>query len=147
MTFAVNADLLRYMPTIMDNGVEDWTQELAEAESDVINIIKAKWFFVEFGNQRTRGMAIQPIYKPELLTASQWTKATCYRALTAYILPKLSTFRPEGDSFQKQIDFYDQRFDEEMDIQFSVGVEYDINKNGVISESEKFPVLTNRLYR
>jgi len=147
MTFATNSDLLKYYTTVMDHGVTDWSAEIAEAQSDIENIVKAKWFFVEFGSQRTRGMVIQPVFNPSLLVTTQWTKATCYRALANYILPKLSTFRPEGDSFRQAVDFYDQRFDEEMDLQLSVGVKYDLNNDSVISEAEKFPTLTNRLYR
>jgi hypothetical protein len=147
MTFATNSDLLKYYTTVMDHGVVDWSAEIAEAQGDIENIVKAKWFFVEFGSQRTRGMVIQPIFNPDLLVPAQWNKAVCYRALANYILPKLSTFRPEGDAFQKAVDFYDQRFDEEMDLQLSVGVQYDLNNDHTISEAEKFPTLTNRLYR
>jgi len=147
MTFATNSDLLKYYTTVMDHGVTDWSAEIAEAQSDIENIVKAKWFFVEFGSQRTRGMVIQPIFNPSLLVPAQWNKVTCYRALANYILPKLSTFRPEGDAFQKAVDFYHQRFSEEMDLQLSVGVQYDLNNDHTISETEKFPTLTNRLYR
>jgi len=147
MTFATNPDLLKYMPTVMEHGVTDWTQELADAEDDIKLIVKTKWFFVEFGSLRTRGMVQQPVYDPTLLVASQWNKATCYRALCAYILPKLSTFRVEGDVFQKQMDFFDARFDEEMDLQLSSGVKYDLNKDSNIGNAEEFPTLTNRMYR
>lgn len=145
--FATNSDLVRLYPNAMDHGVADWTEHLAEAQGDIENIVKAKWFYPEFGSQRTRGLVVQPVYYPERLTASQWTKACVYRALSAYILPHLSTFRPEGDSFQEQMDFFDQRFDEEMDLQFGVGIEYDLNADGNVAITEKFPTLTNRLYR
>jgi hypothetical protein len=45
------------------------------------------------------------------------------------------------------MDFFDQRFDEEMDLQFGVGIEYDLNADGNVAITEKFPTLTNRLYR
>jgi hypothetical protein len=147
MAYATNEDLVKLHPTILDHGIVDWTDEIQLAEDDINLIIKTKWFVQEFGSLRTRGMVIAPIFNPALLVPEQWTKATAYRALYAYILPKLSTFRPEGDTFSTAADFFDQRYDEEMDLQLSAGVMYDLNADGTIKESEKFPSLQNRLYR
>jgi len=147
MIIANNSDLTKYYPQALEYGISDWSAELASAQEDVLLIIKTKWFFVEFGSLRTRGMVTQPIFNPELLVATQWNKAVVYRALYAYVLPKLSNFRVEGDAFQKAAEFYDERFDEEMDLQLSGGVQYDLNKDGNISHAEEFPSLTNRLYR
>lgn len=147
MAFATNDDLVKIHPTVLDHGVVDWTDELAMAEDDITTMIKTKWFLVEFGSYRTRGMVAQPVYNPDLLVGSQWTKAVCYRALSAYIMPKLSTFRPEGDTFSVASDFYKARFDDEMDMQLNAGVQYDVNDDGEIKEAEKFSTFSNRLYR
>lgn len=145
-TFATNDDILKYFPTAFDHGVADWTDELDLAQGDVELKIKSKWFIGEYGPNRVLAPT-SPVFNPDLLTASQWTKATVYRALCDYILPKLSTFRPEGDPFQVQIDFFSKKFAEELDMQITSGVEYDSNEDGSITTGEKLPMATNRLYR
>ena len=148
MSFATNEDLVDIYPTAMDHGVADWTAELAQAQGDVETLIKSRWFNREFSqNTKYRSAPIAPVYNPALLTESQWTRATCYRALACYILPKLSTFRPEGDSFREQLNFYSNRFDEEFNLQLGAGVEYDYNDDGSVSDGEKYAVAQDRMYR
>lgn len=149
MSFATNEDLVEYYPNAMEHGVGDWTQELAQAQSDVETLIKSRWFNKEFDSSSARYRVATgfPSYNPALLTESQWTRATCFRALACYILPKLSTFRPEGDSFREQLNFFQSRFEEEFNLQLGAGVEYDINDDNTISAGEKFEVNQMRLYR
>lgn len=149
MSFATNEDLVEYYPNAMEHGVGDWTAELAQAQTDVETLIKSRWFNKEFDNGATRYRISGgfPTYDPSRLTASQWTRATCFRALSCYILPKLSTFRPEGDAFREQLNFFQNRFDEEFNLQLGAGVEYDTNDDGSVSEGERFQVDQMRLYR
>lgn len=148
MSFATNEDLTDYMPDALEHGVADWSAELALAESDVQRDIKIRWFNVEFGTGRTFPTQVAlPVFDAGLLTATQWTRATVYRAMYQYILPKLSTFRPEGDSFRERIDFYRTSYAEEMSAQLAAGVEYDFNDDGTVSEGEKYAIQQNRLFR
>lgn len=149
MSFATNEDLVDYYPTAMDHGVADWTAELTQAQEDVETLIKSRWFNKEFdsGSARYRVVGGFPTYDPTKLTESQWTRATCFRALACYILPKLSTFRPEGDAFREQLNFFQSRFEEEFNLQLGAGVEYDVNDDNTISEGERFQVDQMRLYR
>lgn len=148
MSFATNSDLVKYYPTAMDHGIADWTEDLTQAQADIETLIKTRWFNQEFGTTRGRSNLVgQPIYNAALLTQSQWTRATVYRALSCYILPKLSTFRPEGDAFREQLAFFQNRFDEEFNLVMGGGVEYDLNDDNTITQGEKFAVDQNRLYR
>lgn len=148
MPFATNSDLVKYYPTAMDHGVADWTNELTQAQGDVETLVKTRWFNIEFGaTNRQRFNPSAPLFIPALLTETQWTRATCYRALACYILPKLSTFRPEGDAFREQLAFYSSRFDDEFALQVSSGVEYDLNNDGEVAENEKYAIAQDRLYR
>ncbi len=138
MAFATNNDLIEYAPEVFDQGVDDWTTELTKAENDVANQIQIKWY----NNHHNRAD-----YAKSKLTDSQWTVSTCYRALFAHILPKLSTFRPESDPFREQIEFYKERYAEELDTQFALGIQYDEDNSGSISDSEVHEYAQNRLYR
>ncbi len=147
MPFATNENLVEYYPTAMDHGVGSWTPELTQAQDDVETLIKSRWFNKEFDTGNRMLLSGSAAYDPNLLTESQWTRATCFRALSCYILPKLSTFRPEGDAFREQLNFFQSRFEEEFNLQLGAGVEYDLNNDNIITEGEKFEVDAMRLYR
>jgi hypothetical protein len=137
MTFATNETLQQYVTDIFDHGVDDFVDELALAESDVVNQIRIRYwnkFHAAANFDRSR------------LTLAQWQKATVYRALHAYIFPKLSTFRVD-DVFLEQIKFYKERYAEEMDTQFALGIEYDANGDSDVADSETVIFIQDRLYR
>ena len=138
MAFATNNDLINYAPEVFDQGVDDWTAELGRAETDVQNQVQVKWFNLYKSRKD---------WDATKLTESQWTVATVYRALYAQILPKLSTFRPEGDPFREQIEFWKERFAEEMDTQFALGIKYDSDGDGTTTDAEIEVNYQNRLYR
>lgn len=139
MAFATDADLLNYIPTIFDHGPNTFVEALEEAHSDVIRIIQTHWW-----NKLENFEDFDEMY----LDPTQWTRAIVYRALAYYILPRLSTWRSEADSFRNQVEFYQSRFDDEMDAVFSIGVRYDFDKDSTIdtkTETEHF--YQNRLWR
>tara|TARA_R110000796_G_scaffold37011_6_gene93692 strand:- start:593 stop:1012 length:420 start_codon:yes stop_codon:yes gene_type:complete len=139
MAFATNNNLQEYAPEVFEQGVDDWTDELAKAQVDVINLIQFKWWNKFYSRS---------MFDSSKLVESQWTKATVYQAMYAYILPRLSTFRPEGDPFREQLTFYKDRFQEEWEIQFGVGIQYDFNDDGIIDTNTDIKqVSQTRLYR
>ena len=138
MAFATNENLYEYAPEVFDSGVDDWEAELTKAETDVANMVQVRWYNNHHNRQD---------YSKTKLTEGQWTRATVYRALSTHILPKLSTFRPEGDPFQNQIGFYKERFEEEMDLQFGLGIEYDEDDDGTVEDHEVNQYTQSRLYR
>ena len=138
MPFATNDDLYDYAPEVFDSGVDDWTTELGRAETDVTNMVQVKWY----NNHHNRAD-----FDATKLTESQWTRSTVYRALANHIMPKLSTFRDAGDPFLNQIGFYKERFEEELDLQFAMGIEYDENDDGTVDDAEVHEYSQTRLYR
>jgi len=139
MAFATNNNLHTYTPEVFESGVDDWSDELALAETDVVNTIRIRWW----NKYETPSQ-----FDSSKLTDSQWTRTTVYKALYSYILPKLSTFRPEGDPFQTQITFYKERFEEEIDMQFGIGIDYDRDGDGSVdAETEIDRLVGDRLYR
>ena len=138
MAFANNTNLQEYAPEVFQQGVDDWTDELAKAQVDVTNMIQFKWWNKFYSRSE---------FDASKLVDTQWTKTTVYQALYAYILPKLSTFRPEGDPFREQLTFYKDRFTEEWELQFGIGIQYDFEDDGTIDDSDVKQVSQNRLYR
>lgn len=144
MAYATLDDLLLVEPTITDYGVLDWDAELARSEAEVNRIIQVRWF------QTFKSRQPLPItFDASLLTASQWTQATVYHALAYHICPKLSKFESAGneDKFQVMMQYYQGRFEHEMDLCLRLGVEYDLDDNSSVSETEKASVNQLRLAR
>ena len=86
------------------------------------------------------------------LTNAQWTQSVVYLALSQYIYPILTKWRDpdtgEGkDTFQVQLDFYKNRYDEEFQAILRDGVEYDEDGGGSVSDSEKEAIHYLRLVR
>ena len=139
MAFANNTNLQEYAPEVFEQGVDDWSDELAKAQIDVINLIQFKWWN-KFYSRST--------FDSSKLVEAQWTKSCVYQAMYAYILPKLSTFRPEGDPFREQFVFYKDRFQEEWELQFGVGIQYDFGGDGTIDiNTDVIQASQTRLYR
>ena len=139
MAMATNTDLEKYCPEVFEQGIDDWTDELTDAQADVENLIQYNWW---------NKMHSRSEWDATKLDETQWTKSTVYKAMAAYILPKLSTFRPEGDPFREQLSFYKERFEEEFDVQFGLGIRYDEDDDGNISDTgEVYEFDQSRLYR
>lgn len=138
MAFATNENLVEYVPDIFDHGVTDWSDELARAETDVVTQIRIRYW---------NKMESRNLFNADRLTPEQWTRSVVYRALAAHIMPKLSTFRVD-DVFQEQIRFYREAYEEELNTQFALGIEYDTSGDGTVADSEitEFNI-QDRLYR
>lgn len=148
MAYATNNDLLELVgETIFDHGVEDFTDELNKAETDVKRYIEVNWYNKSATYQRNAGLRyLAPEFDGSLLTDAQWKHSTVYCALYKYILPRLSPFRGD-DAFTNQISFYKERFYEEIKEEMAKGVEYDRNNDGTVQEGEKHRYNKTRVYR
>lgn len=144
MSYATLDDLLQVEPTITDYGVLDWDAELARSETEVNRILQVRWFLAY---QKTQGGNIT--FDPTLLTASQWTQATVYHALAYHIAPKLTKFETQGneDKFQVMMQYYQGRFEHEMDLCLRLGVEYDLDNDNTVTKAEKESLQSLKLVR
>ena len=145
--FATTADLIQLVPGIEDHNVSDWDAELTQAESDVVRQLKADWWNKTQGMDNILRNPFALSFDPSKLTPAQWTKATVYLAMSRYILPKLSNWRPEGDAFREQIDFYKELYATEIAETLAAGVDYDFNSDGNVDKAEVITTETTRLYR
>ena len=137
MAYATAENLNFYAPEVYEGDTEDWDTELALAETDIRNKIEVKWYDQVKGDRE---------FDASKLTEGQWTKATVYQTLVAYVLPKMSTFRID-DTFIEQIKFYQDRLKDELDMQFALGIKYDDDGDGTTTESEVYKYAQTRLFR
>ena len=137
MAYANAENLNFYAPEVYEGDTEDWDTELALAETDIKNKIEVQWYDQVKGDRE---------FDASKLTEGQWTKATVYQTLVAYVLPKMSTFRID-DTFIEQIKFYQDRLKDELDMQFALGIKYDDDGDGTTTESEVYKYAQTRLFR
>jgi hypothetical protein len=145
MAYATFDDLKQVEPTIDQYGVLDWDAELARSESEINRVLKVRWYIPY---QKSHTELINVAFNAALLTPSQFTQATIYHALAYHIAPKLTQFSGgEPDKFQMQMQYYQGRFEHEIDLILREGVRYDIDNNNSVSISESASVTNLRLKR
>ena len=148
MAYATNSDLIQYVPTIVNHGVADFTTQLTEAEADVNRYLEVNWYNKSFTSGYNQvGRIAGSEFDASKLTDTQWTRVTVFRALYAHILPLLSPFQVGGDTFQEMINYYRERFHEEINMAIAQGVEYDTNGDAEITTAEKYKQRADRIYR
>lgn len=149
-----SANMTDYQPDILGYGVTDFDTQLQFAEDDVLRQIREEWW--ERYRHTVRYKDITKVTSIEMdntkLTASQWKRATIYKALAEYIYPILTKWKdPQGgdgaDAFQVQMDFYRKKYSEEFQAILRDGIEYDEDGGGTVADSEKEPLHTLRLVR
>jgi hypothetical protein len=145
MAYATFDDLKQVEPTIDQYGVLDWDAELARSEAEINRVLKVRWYIPY---QKSHTSLTNVAFDATLLTSSQFTQATIYHALAYHIAPKLTQFSGgEPDKFQVMMNYYQGRFEHEMDLILREGVQYDIDNNDTVSISEGASVTNLRLKR
>jgi hypothetical protein len=137
MAFSTDYNLQEIIPDILEFGIDNFIDEHATAQAELEREIRNRWW-------HRSGKAGE--LNTSLLTESQWTKANAYLVLWKYALPKLTNW-VDNDRFLQMIDFYRNRYGEEMEAVFADGVEYDDDQDGTVQDDEKLPKPLNRLDR
>jgi hypothetical protein len=145
MAYATLDDLLQVEPTITDYGVLEWDVELGRSENEINRVLKVRWYQTY---QKSHPSIALVDFNPTLLDPDQFTQATVYHAMAYHICPKLTQFSgAEPDKFQVMMQYYQGRFEHEMDLILREGVKYDLNDNGTVESSESKSVTPLRLVR
>jgi hypothetical protein len=152
MAFAARTDLITYQPDIGDMGLSTAQLDtyVTQAIADVQRDIRNKWWSVYQANKvRDRSYIGSVEIDLTLLTDSQWTRATVYRCLGYYVCPSLTKFNATGDEdrFQQMGSYYRTAYEDEFSDILRDGVEYDVDDDGTVTNSEKEAVHSLRLVR
>jgi hypothetical protein len=145
MAYATFDDLQQVEPTIDQYGVLDWDTELARSETEINRVLKVRWYLAY---QKAHPSITNVELDTTKLDATQFTQATVYHALAYHIAPKLTQFSgAEPDKFQVMMQYYQGRFEHEMDLILREGVRYDLDDDNSYESSEIKPVNSLRLQR
>lgn len=145
MAYADFDDLKQVEPTIDEYGVLDWDVELARSETEINRVLKVRWYEVY---QKQHPSIINTDMDTTKLDPTQLTQATVYHSLAYHICPKLTQFSgAEPDKFQVMMQYYQGRFEHEMDLILREGVRYDLDDDATFERSEVQPTQKLRLVR
>lgn len=137
MPMSADSDLLEIQPDILSLGISSFADEHARAQADIERSLRRDWW---------PNKGISGEMKSNLLTESQFNKASSYLVLWKYALPQLATWATE-DRFSAMLAFYKGLYEGEMSDIMLDGIEYDQDDDGVIENNEKIPVHFGRLIR
>lgn len=144
MAYATFDDLKQVEPNIDEYGVLDWDTELARSELEINRVLRVRWY-LEYQTQHPSIINVD--LDVNKLDPSQFTQATVYHALAYHICPKLTQFTPDQDKFSVMMQYYQGRFEHEMDLILREGVRYDLDDDSTFERSETGKVNTLRLVR
>lgn len=145
MAYATLDDLLQVEPTIQEYGVLDWDVELERSTSELNRVLKVRWYQAY---QKAHPNIINVDFDPTKLDGDQFTQANVYHALAFHICPKLTQHSGgEPDKFQVMMQYYQGRFEHEMDLILREGVRYDLDDDSTFESAESRSVTPLRLVR
>lgn len=145
MAYATLDDLTQVEPTIQQYGVLDWDTELSRSETEINRVLRVRWY-QEY--QRQHPSILNQDMDVDLLDPTQFTQATVYHSLAYHICPKLTQHSGgEPDKFQVMMNYYQGRFEHEMDLILREGVRYDLDEDSTFERSETGRKNTLRLVR
>jgi hypothetical protein len=138
MAIFTEDDIVEYFPDLHNYGIQDFNDFIAKTEEDIHRLLRIEWFptlRVSSGD-----------YESDRVKESQLTRSAVYYCLYKYILPQLTQWAVEGDSFQTQITYYKDSFFDEFDLT-KRELFYDWNNDGTYDEWERELQPSQRLVR
>jgi len=149
--FATQADLIEFVPDLTEYGLDN-TNDLQRASNDVLNRLTVSWWTQAASSRMGRESQVLdalmlPAIKPDRLNAALMVNITCYRALSAYILPKLSSdMAADGDSFGRKSVHFEKMYEAEWNTIRLLSL-YDFDGDGNFEEIERVKMQTRRTSR
>jgi|DEB0MinimDraft_6_1074348.scaffolds.fasta_scaffold89129_1 hypothetical protein len=147
MALFTEADMKEYMPDLHNYGIQDFSDMIAKTDEDIYRLLRVEWY-PKLGVSSYNGSYTGDLsnFDTTKLKASQLTRSAVYYCLYKYVLPKLTQWSVEGDSFQTQIKFYRDAFEEEFAIA-QRELYYDWDGDGVYEDGEHEIQPAKRLVR
>lgn len=144
MTYCVDTDLLIYRNDILSHGVSSWEDQRKEAYAMINRIVSIKWY-------RAASAEMGYDYKwtafnPDLVMNDNLKRLEVFKTLElAYMLLKKDG--PEVDGFERNESSFRDRYNEELDLVFADGIDYDWDGNDIQDDDEYKIRVKRRLVR
>ena len=146
--YAEDFDLKEYDDDIFDHNVSSFEAEIIRASADVLNKIKSEWWpkAIESVSSEDHDTGLMPATLDEqYLNTAALKQITIFRALFAYIYPRLSTFI-DGDTSREKAAHYKTMFNDEWKVIKGLPL-YDFDKDSTFEDTERRGPIGRRLVR
>lgn len=144
MSYCTDEDLLKYRPNILQLGVTDWEVQREEAFAMINRVIRARWYMtaaVDKGYDPT-----VTLFNPDLVQEGFLTRLEAFKTLElAYMI--LMKDSPEADGFERNMETFRDRYNEELELILGTGITYDWSGDEEFSSDEVYVRVPRRLYR
>jgi len=149
--FATLPDLVGFVPELSEFNV-DASNDLQMASDDILNRLKVSWWTQAASTRMGReNLALDVLQLPPLkvskLNIPAIKNLTCYRALSAYILPKMSSdLSATGDAFGRKSVHFEKMYASEWETVILLPI-YDFDGDGNFEEIERVRVFSRKTLR
>jgi len=144
MTYCIDSDLVKYRPNILELGVSDWTEQREEAYELINRVLQARWY-----RKVAPEMGYDPnvtLFDPTQIKTGALTRLEAFKTLElAYM--HLMKDSPESDGFERNMDTFRKRYNEELELVLAVGIDYDWSDSGTFDDDEVYLRAPRRLVR
>jgi len=135
VNYSIDTDLIKFRPNILNNGAYDTSWAHDEAYSLINTTLEAEWYMKEAPNHdvdpATTAMNVAK------LRATQFKYLSVYKALEL-IYVSLTKDTPLDDGFYAWAAHFRKEYDNELQKILKIGVEYDWDATGTITQAEKY---------
>jgi len=132
MSYSADSDLMEYQPYVFEHGINEFGIYHSKAALDIQRDVKALWLPLQrtLVDPARTGMNLlatdATLFNADNLNPVQWVKASVYRVLGEYILPRLGA-SVGGQGFIVMLTYYQNAYRKELQAVFDDGLEYKVN--------------------
>jgi len=144
MTYCTDSDLVKYRPNILNLGVNDWSTQREEAYSVINRVISTRWY-----RKVAPEMGYDPnttLFDPTQIREGTLTRLEAFKALELVYMYEMKD-SPEADGFERNMKTFRDRYNEELELVLSTGIDYDWSDSGSFDDDEVYLRAPRRLVR
>lgn len=130
-------DLIKIRPKMLELGVTDWSEQIAEAGNIIDRAIEVKWYrrIAEENNVNWR----TTLFDRDMLksASSQIKRAACYKTLELVFMYLMK--HRANDAFEKEREMFAKLYKEEINEVLLAGLDYDWDDDDLDSDEISVP--------
>lgn len=142
--YSTDDDLVKIRPNILDLGIGDWEDKHLEAFDIINRTLISRWYKVVAPEHQVDWWLTA--FDPDLVDTDQLKRLSCFKVLElAYM--HLMKDSPDPDGFHRQMLLFADMYSQELKEVLAIGISYDWDESGDMSEEELYEPPQRRNYR
>jgi hypothetical protein len=142
--YSTDDDLVKIRPNILSLGVSDWEEQHQEAFSIINRVLISRWYREVAEDNEIDWR--ETSFDAEKVDVDQLLRLSCYKTLEL-IYMYLMKDSPEADGFERQMNLFATKYNNELSELLSLGINYDWDDDDTIASDESYQPRQRRLVR